>query len=365
MEPECIQRLHISSEDSSNVFKGKYLTGDNAQHGVRGGCWELAAQGEKETPSEKYRRIKCEMDELMNEIVASNVNADALKKDKESYESISTAVNSAQKVLGSLRLENVLGTETVSMASDNEIKKLFAQVEDFRKDSVCDKRDKKTINPQLEHTKRIAELEARLHRIETIVGTRQPERLNRLASTLDTNGTLLDSVQQISTKAALLQTSQLDQIETHIAALITKLTAINEKTAVLSGKSGGHDDKVSALYEIAKKVEPIAKLLPDVLRRMKALESLHNHGKPIILLHFICICLHRQIITVILVHLIIANNFGTTINKLESTQSSLNSTLDGNKVLLQNVQEMFALNLESVNQEVAKLESRLKSAESK
>lgn len=60
-----------------------------------------------------------------------------------------------------------------------------------------------------------------------------------------------------------------------------------------------------------------------------------------------------------------ANNFGKTINELESTQSALVSTLNGNKALLQNVQETFALNLESVNQEVGKLESRLKATEKK
>lgn len=364
-DAECIERLHISSEDSNNKFKGKYLTGDYAQHGVRGGCWELAAHGEKETPIEKYRRIKCEMDELMNEIVESNANADTSKKEKENYESISAAVHSAQKVLGSLRLEKVLGTETVSSASDSEIKKLIAQVEDFRKDRDC---DRKTQIIQLEHTKRVAELEARLHRIESIIGTRPPEQLNRLASTLDTNGTLLDSVQQISTKAALLQPSQLDQIETRIAAITTKLNSINEKTSALSGKTSGNDDKVSALYDIAKKTEPIAKLLPDVLRRMKALESLHNHGEFQFFFRFFVLHICRKYaksLTQACFFLFAANNFGKTINELESTQSALVSTLNGNKALLQNVQETFALNLESVNQEVGKLESRLKATEKK
>lgn len=245
---------------------------------MRGGCWELAAHGEKETPIEKYRRIKCEMDELMNEIVELHTNADTSKKDKQSYEAVSTVVSSAQKVLGSLKLENVLGKETVASAADNEIRKLIAQVEDFRKDDARKKPPIESNQNQLEHTKRIAELEARLHHIETIVGTQQPEKLNRLATAFDTNGTLLDSVQRISTKAALLQPTQLDQIESRIAALTTKLDAINEKTASLSGDKSSNNDKVTALYEIAKKTEPIAKFLPDMLHRMQALESLHKQG---------------------------------------------------------------------------------------
>lgn len=267
---------------------------DYAQNDVRGGCWELAAHGEKESAIEKYRRIKCEMDELLNDIVAINGNASTTKTDRDSYDAVSVAVNSAQKVLGSLKLENVLGTETVASASENEIKRLIAQVDSFSGKTNANKALTTTATDvsqsKLAHTKRIAELEGRLHRIESIVGTQQPERLNRLASVLDTNGTLLDSVQQISTKAALLQPSQLDQIEARIAALTTKINTIHEKSSTLVGKKGstaaggdggGNDDdaKVAALYDIAKKTEPIAKLLPDMLHRMKALECLHNQGE--------------------------------------------------------------------------------------
>lgn len=282
-EAECIERLHLSSGESANKFKGKYLTGniDYSYSDVRGGCWELAAQGEKETPIEKYHRIKCEIDELVNEIVALNASTAISKRDKESYESVSVAVSGAQRVLSSLRLENVLGTETVSAASDNEIKKLIAQVEDFRKNRNS-KIPVELPSNHLEHTKRIAELEARLHRVEAVVGSHQPKNLNRLASLLDINGPLLDSVQQISTKAALLQPSQLDQIEARITALTTKLDAINEKSATLSGNKNTNDDQISALFDIAKKTEPIAKLLPDMLHRMQALENLHKQGNKII-----------------------------------------------------------------------------------
>lgn len=60
-----------------------------------------------------------------------------------------------------------------------------------------------------------------------------------------------------------------------------------------------------------------------------------------------------------------ANNFNKTIGELKNTEAALVSTLNANKTLLQDVQETFALNLESVNQEVGKLESRLKASEKK
>lgn len=60
-----------------------------------------------------------------------------------------------------------------------------------------------------------------------------------------------------------------------------------------------------------------------------------------------------------------ANNFTKTTTELDSTQAVLVSALNGNKALLQNVQETFALNLESVNQEIEKLGTRLKATEKK
>lgn len=286
-ETEIIERLHISSEDSYNKFKKKYLTGHvdysdksgRNRYDVRAGCWELAAEGEKETPIEKYRRIKCEMDELMREITDLNTNAAISKEDKESYEAVSSVVNGAKKVLGSLRLEQVLGTETAATTSDGEVKRLLTQVDEFQKTRCAPSKPLPAASAQqLEQTKRIAELEARLHQVEALIGVQQPEKLNRLASTIETNGTLLDSIQQISTKAALLQPAQLEQIETRIAGLATKLNQINEKCISL-GRNTGNDDKVQELYAIAKKTEPVAKLLPNMLQRMQTLEQLHNYGE--------------------------------------------------------------------------------------
>lgn len=361
-DSDIIGRLHLSSEGSNNKFKGKYLTGniDYTHNDVRsGGCWELAAQGEKESPIEKYRRIKCEMDELMNEIVDINTSAAVSKNVEENYQAIAAAVSSAQKVLASLKLENVLGTEAVSSASDNEIKRLIAKVEDFRKNDVIKipagtSTNRNRNQNQIEQTRRMAEVEARLYSVEQIVNSQQPDKLNRLTSLLDTNGPLLDTVQKISTKAALLQPTQLDQIEARISALNFKLDLINDKTSFLSGKNGANDEKVVALYDVAKKIEPISKLLPDVLHRMQALESLHKHGEFL----FVCMLLTHQLI-LLKIFILSANNFSKTITELESTQSALVMTLNGNKALLQNLQETFALNLENINQDVGKLETRL------
>lgn len=223
------------------------------------------------------------MDELMQDIVDMNRKKEISKEYKENYEAVSVVVNNAKKVLDSLRLEKVLGTEMAASTSEGEVKRLLNQVEDFQmknNDSVVTK-NRLAIDcaERLKQTKRIAELEARLHNIETLIGSsHQAEKLSRLASTMDTNGTLIDSVQNITTKAALLQPSQLDQIEIRIATLATQLNTINGKCTTL-GRNTEMDDKIQELYAIAKKTEPLAKILPNVLQRMETLEQLHNYGK--------------------------------------------------------------------------------------
>lgn len=63
--------------------------------------------------------------------------------------------------------------------------------------------------------------------------------------------------------------------------------------------------------------------------------------------------------------LIAATNFSKIIAELEATQTNLLTGLAGNKELLDNVQEAFAVNLENVNKEVSKLEGRLNAIEPK
>lgn len=236
----------------------------------------MAAEGEKETPIQKCRRLQCEMDELMQDIVALQADKAISKEEKESYEAVGTVVTSAKKVLDSLRLEQVLGKEAVASAADSEIKKLVNQVEEYKKSGGMAVIQLPFQSGELSQSTRIAQLEHNLHQLESAVGAK-PEKLSRLASSLGTN-TLLDAVQQLSTKAALLQPTQLDLIEARLNNLATKMDAIAEKSTA-SSQDATRDQKTIELYEIAKRTEPITQILPDMLNRMKALESLHNYGE--------------------------------------------------------------------------------------
>jgi dynactin 2 len=95
---------------------------------------------------------------------------------------------------------------------------------------------------ELSQSSRIAELEHKLHQLELVLGAK-PDKVSRLVSTLGTSS-LLEAVQQLSTKAALLQPQQLDLIEARLANLVQKMDAIAEKSSG-SPQDAAKDQKVS------------------------------------------------------------------------------------------------------------------------
>lgn len=235
----------------------------------------MAAYGEKENPIQRCRRLQREMDELMQDILVIQTDTKISKEEKESYEAVGSVVTNSKKVLDSLRLEQVLGKEAVSSSTDAELKQLINQVEEYKKTGGSTAIKVTTPVCELAQTTRVATLEHRLHELETAVGAKS-EKLSRLTASLGSH-TLLDAVRQLSTRAALLQPSQLDLIEARLNNLATKMDAIAEKSGS-SGQDVTRDQKTLELYEIAKRTEPITQILPDMLHRMQTLETLHNYG---------------------------------------------------------------------------------------
>ncbi|CAD7012152.1 dynactin subunit 2 [Ceratitis capitata] len=336
-ENEAIERLHISTRDSYNRFRGATLDGSVdfsdrigrrlcKGYDARSGEFELVGVGEKETPVQKCRRLQCEMNELMDEVAALQVDRKIVQEEKESYDAVATVIATAKKVLDSLRLEQVLGKEQVPTAADKEVKQLIGQVEEFKKSGLLTAIP--TPGTDLAASARIAKLEHRLHQLEQAIGA-QPEKLSRLTALTNTNN-VLEAVHQLSTKTALLQTDKLDVIETRLNTLTGKMDAIAEKSSG-SADDAKRDQKVVELYEIAKRTEPVAEILPDIIERMQALEALHKY----------------------------AMNFAKIIAEIEEKQTTITTSLVSNKELLHSVQETFAQNLETINKEVAKVEERV------
>lgn len=95
---------------------------------------------------------------------------------------------------------------------------------------------------KLQQTARVADLESRLHKLESVLGA-TPDKLSRLTTATNTGGfvsfylvvtksfvgSLLEATQYLSATASLLNSSQLDHVEGRLAALAQKLDAIGLK----------------------------------------------------------------------------------------------------------------------------------------
>ncbi|RZC32162.1 dynactin subunit 2, partial [Asbolus verrucosus] len=252
-ENDAIERIHISASEAFNKFKGKFLKANNVDfseriskrirtgYDARSGDWELVGEGEKETALQKYQRLQCEMKELLEEVTK-------LQNDKNGEETscliTSNQVEQGLKKLTDLKLEESLGADVISSISDpqgTQIKKLLSQLEQFKasareKPESQAESDGSSIVYQLSYrpeqarlaqTTRVAELESRLHRLESVLGTSN-DKLTRLASATS-KGTLMETAQYLSATASLLDSAQLDHIEGRLSCLQQKLDVIAEK----------------------------------------------------------------------------------------------------------------------------------------
>ncbi|CAG9799450.1 unnamed protein product [Chironomus riparius] len=340
LENDSIDRSKLNPTDAFSHFKQKYLIGNvdfsddiskkrNIGYNAISNIYEIVGDGEKESPFQKCQRLQCEMNELMEEITTLENDKTVSKEEQEAYFRMSKVVQNSKKILDSLHLEEALGDQN-GQSTEKAVRNLLSNVESYKKgapETAAELIKIKNHN-DIALTTRIAEIEHKLHRIEQTVGMKS-EKLSRLNSSLDTKN-LLEAVQQLSTKSALLQPNQLDVIEQRLTSLSSKMDQFKEKSNA-ANTDRDREQKISELYEFAKSTEPIAKILPDMLERMKTLEALHSY----------------------------AANFSKLFAELEATQNIILKGISSNKELLQSVQKAFVENDENIKKEFKKLDDRV------
>lgn len=364
-ENECIERLHLSASESFLKFKDKQLSGSavdfsdrlkkvpNRGYDARSGIWELAGEGETETLLQKYQRLQCEMKEFVEEVAALKDLAKGEDKgDAAGYKALASNIERAQKQLSEFRLEETLGPELLSSLKDPEtaqIKKLFAHFDTYKQKSSkpSDTASKQIAaaapstgedgmlyqlryrpeQSQLQQASRVAELEQRLNKLENVLGTSN-ENMARLGSNLQ-NQSISAFVQNLESRISLLDQSQIESVDSRLSGLVGKMDSIAEK---VNGQSDPEKDaKISELYEMVKKTEAVSSVLPQTIKRLTALESLHRE----------------------------ASTFSSSLSKLEAFQLKLAASLQGNEKLLQSVEKGFAENVETIKKNMSGLDQRL------
>lgn len=359
-----IEKLHISAPEAFSKFKDKSLIASKVDfsdrlskskrtgYDARSGDWELAGSGEKETILQKYQRLQCEMKELLEEIsTVKGVAKEEAQNDSTPYTNFSVQLEAMLKQMSNLNLQETLGGELydVKQSHRDQVKKLLSQLDLIRgggsiaddekkgKEKSDDGKDavikyQLSVSPgqvALAQSTRLADLEQRLNRLETCIGSSSP-KLARLGSG---DRSLMEIAQYLSAKAALLDPTFLDAAEVRVSTLSIKLDQVMEKSAAISGSQDEEKkQKVEKLYELAKETEQISKVLPQTLDRMIALQSLHQQS----------------------------SDFTKTLSELEALQARLTAAAELNSDVLKQVEEGFSTNLVAIKGNIESLDSRVK-----
>lgn len=128
---------------------------------------------------------------------------------------------------------------------------------------------------RLQEVQRIAHLEQRLARLENVIGTSN-DKLAKFTQSLKTQG-VVEAVQQLSAKAALLDSNQIEAMESRIATLAHRMDSLAQKKSAMQQDSE-REQKIAEMYEVMKKVETSSDVVPQTINRMLALSAMHQQG---------------------------------------------------------------------------------------
>jgi len=346
---DSIETLRISSNEAFGRFKGAYIDSgsvdfsDKLRNTRRKGysvAWSgEATKEEEETPVKKYKRLNCEVRELLDEIKSTKAEHDSGIADL-TLENMTVQLGIMHKQLLELRLEDVLGEEVMHTMTDPQAaarKKLLSQLEELKSGGENKVKNVDKNSPSyslfikqsiatLEEGAMLSSLSSRLAVLEAAVGFSADQMSILTMETGKKN--LSQAVQVISAKTTLMDPSKLDHIEGRLGALQQKLGHLQESQSSLDSDSVA---KLEQMMSTVGRSKPLYASLPDVIVRMESLQNLHQK----------------------------AADFSRSLVELETVQSQLSVQMGNNFTMLTNTKEKFSKNLENINQNFASLFDRI------
>jgi len=346
---DSIETLRISSNEAFGRFKGAYIDSssvdfsDKLRNTRRKGysvVWSgEATKEEEETPVKKYKRLNCEVRELLDEIKSTKAEHDSGIADL-TLENMTVQLGIMHKQLLELRLEDVLGEEVMHTMTDPQAaarKKLLSQLEELKSGGENKVKNVDKNSPSyslfikqsiatLEEGAMLSSLSSRLAVLEAAVGFSADQMSILTMETGKKN--MSQAVQVISAKTTLMDPSKLDHIEGRLGALQQKLGHLQESQSSLDSDSVA---KLEQMMSTVGRSKPLYASLPDVIVRMESLQNLHQK----------------------------AADFSRSLVELETVQAQLAVQMGNNFTMLNNTKEKFSKNLENINQNFASLFDRI------
>jgi len=346
---DSIETLRISASEAFGRFKGAYIDSGSVDYSdklrnTRRKGYSMVWSGEvnkeeEETPVKKYKRLNCEVRELLDEIKSAKAEHDSGVADL-TLENMTVQLGIMHKQLLELRLENVLGEEVMHTMTDPQAaarKKLLSQLEELKSGGENKVKNVDKNSPSyslfikqsiatLEEGAMLSSLSSRLAVLEAAVGFSADQMSILTMETGKKN--MSQAVQVISAKTTLMDPSKLDHIEGRLGALQQKLGHLQESQSSLDSDSVA---KLEQMMSTVGRSKPLYASLPDVIVRMESLQNLHQK----------------------------AADFSRSLVELETVQAQLAVQMGNNFTMLNNTKEKFSKNLENINQNFASLFDRI------
>ncbi|KAK2709777.1 dynactin subunit 2-like [Artemia franciscana] len=338
---DSIEQLHISTNESISKFRGRWLDGskvdfsDNIAKRKKSGyiaqneLWELQAQGEPETPLQKFRRLQCETKELLEDL--SSAKEDQI--DGVPLPVLAGQVEELIKQLVSLKTEEVTGASfNTSSEAQRELLSKIQSIASSKSEPGKEQQAVYELFVSPEKTdslnmSKMMELNQRLNKLETLLGA-DPDALARLTAQHGKKG-LVGIAAHLANQAHLFEISHVDKVETRLGLVAQRLSQLAEKSAQV--EDADKLNKISVLYELLKKSEALCESLPDIIERLASLNSLHEQ----------------------------AVQFSQNLTELDLRQQEVVSGLESYRHLLKEVKNGFSENFDAIKGNMEALQARI------
>jgi len=356
---DSVETLQISATDAFNKFKFAHIDSasvdfsDRLRVSKKKGytvVWSGEdSKDEEETPVKKYQRLNAEIRELLDDI-GSAKDSDSADTDSYTLETINGQVEILHKQLLQMRLEEIIGKESVDTLVDPQAaarEKLLAQLHGLSNTSVGHSPSSGSENvapapsyslymkpgggAAAEGGLHLAELEARMATLERRMGT---GTTGDLMSTLEMETgrkNVTEAVQVLSAKTALLDQDNLSNVEGRVSALQGKLSCWQAPGDSPQPLDQEKQEKLETMLAIVEKSQPLYNSMPSIIERLESLQNIHNQ----------------------------AATLNSSLVELETVQSQLSAQVHNNSRLLRDISERFKGNLEVIRANFTSLQHRV------
>ncbi|CAB4026008.1 dynactin subunit 2-like, partial [Paramuricea clavata] len=122
----------------------------------------------------------------------------------------------------------------------------------------------------------VSELEERVKKLETLLGTDSPHLSTIFDQSVADERNLSAAISDVQDKLAVLDTTHVEHIDARLQGVLHHLDELSSKTS--EKENVEKEKKISELYDLVRKWDATADVVPELIHRLETLKSLHDQA---------------------------------------------------------------------------------------